>query len=290
MPALRPPMRLPLLLACLLWLPSLLTAAEGDIQPVPALTSPVTDLADLLPPGEEDALTSRLQAFSLEKGSQIAVLIVPTTQPEDIFSYSFRVADNWKLGRKGVDDGVLLVIAVQDRKTNLQVGYGLEGAIPDARAKQILEDIIRPRFQAGDFPGGVNAGVDALMKLINGEALPAPSQVKTGNIDGNPLLIAIIAGIFVGLIVRAIFGRFFGGLAGGGVALILALLLGAAITVALMAAVFAGLGVGANGNGGRGRHGGLGGGSFGGGGFGGGGGGFSGGGGGFGGGGASGGW
>lgn len=282
-----------LLLACLLWLPSLLTAAEGDIQPVPALTSPVTDLADLLPPGEEDALTSRLLAFSLEKGSQIAVLIVPTTQPEDIFSYSFRVADNWKLGRKGVDDGVLLVIAVQDRKTNLQVGYGLEGAIPDARAKQILEDIIRPRFQAGDFPGGVNAGVDALMTLINGEALPAPSKKNSHNNSGNGIVIAVVVGMIAGFFIRAIFGRFFGGLAGGGIALALALLLGVALTAALMAAVFAGLGASGAGDGrrlGGGRHGGFGGGSFGGGGFGGGGGGFSGGGGGFGGGGASGGW
>lgn len=282
-----------LLLASLLWLPTLVVAAEGDLLPVPALTAPVTDQADLLPPAEEAALNARLTAFSSEKGSQIAVLIVPTTQPEDIFSYSFRVADTWKLGRKGVDDGVLLVIAVKDRKTHLQIGYGLEGAIPDARSKQILQDIIRPRFQAGDFPGGVNAGVDALIKLINGEALPAPVvQDRSVNIE-NTVVIAIVVGMIAGFILRAIFGRMIGGLSGGGIALALALILGAAIGTALMAALFVTFGAGMAGDGrrfggGMGR-GGFGGGSFGGGGFGGGGG-FSGGGGGFGGGGASGDW
>ncbi len=279
-----------LLLAWLLWLPSLSPAAEGEPLPVPPLTAPVTDLADLLPPGDETPLNDRLLALSRDKGSQVAVLIVPTTQPEDIFSYSFRVADTWKLGRKGVDDGVLLVIAVQDRKTHLQVGYGLEGAIPDARAKQILEDIIRPRFQAGDFPGGVNAGVDAVITLINGENLPAPAATRQSSTRQDPVMIAIVFGVMAAFFLRMILGRFFGGLTGGGVALALALVLGAAVGVAVMAAIivlvfalFAGNGRGL-------ARGGFGGGSFGGGGFGGGGGGFSGGGGGFGGGGASGGW
>lgn len=282
-----------LLFACLLWLPSLLKAAEGEPQPVPALSAPVTDLADLLPPGEEDALNSRLLAFSSAKGSQIAVLIVATTQPEDIFSYSFRVADTWKLGRKGVDDGVLLVIAVQDRKTNLQVGYGLEGAIPDARAKQVLSDIIRPRFKAGDYSGGVNAGVDALMKLINGEELPAPSAPDRRQNGDNTLIIAIVTGMIAGLFIRAIFGRLIGGVSGGGIALALALVLGTAVGVAILAALFVTFGAGMAGDGRR-LGGGMGGGGFGHGGFGGGGfgggGGFSGGGGGFGGGGASGDW
>lgn len=282
-----------LLLACLLWLPSLLKAAEGEPQPVPALSAPVTDLADLLPPGEEDALNSRLLAFSRDKGSQIAVLIVATTQPEDIFSYSFRVADTWKLGRKGVDDGVLLVIAVQDRKTHLQVGYGLEGAIPDARSKQVLQDIIRPRFKAGDYPGGINAGVDALMKLINGEALPAPSAQDRRQKGDNTLVIAIVIGMIAGFFLRAIFGRLIGGLSGGGIALALALVLGIAVGMAIFAALFVALGAGMAGDGRR-LGGGMGGGGFGHGGFGGGGfgggGGFSGGGGGFGGGGASGDW
>ena len=131
-----------LFLLPLLWLSAPLWAAEGDPQPVPALQAPVTDLAQLLSQADTTALNDKLMAFSRQKGSQMAVLIVPTTAPETIFDYSFRVADSWKLGRKGVDDGVLLVVAVKDRKTHLQVGYGLEGAIPDARAKQIIENFM----------------------------------------------------------------------------------------------------------------------------------------------------
>lgn len=274
-----------LLLLPLLWLGGWCLAAEGEPLPVPVLQAPVTDQANLLSPADATALNSKLQAFAQEKGSQIAVLIVPTTQPEDIFSYSFRVADSWKLGRKGVDDGVLVVIAVQDRKSNLQVGYGLEGAIPDARAKQVLDDIMAPYFKQGDFAGGLNAGTDALIKLINGEQLPAPQARKSrGQGNDNLIVIAIVAGVIAGFITRSIFGRGIGTMTGFGVALTLALILGAAIAVAVFAAIFAAVFAGSSG-----RAGGLGGGGFGGGSFGGGGG-FSGGGGGFGGGGASGSW
>ncbi|HEX4937615.1 MAG TPA: TPM domain-containing protein [Candidatus Kapabacteria bacterium] len=283
---------LPLLFAWLIWLPSLAVAVEGEPQPVPALKAPVTDLAELLPPAEEEQLNARLLAFSQEKGSQIAVLIVPTTQPEDIFSYSFRVADTWKLGRKGVDDGVLLVVAVQDRKTHLQVGYGLEGAIPDARAKQILQDIIRPHFKAGNFPAGINAGVDAVITLINGEQQPAPAaQGGRSDPQQNPIVLALVIGVIAGLFLRAALGRLIGGLSGGGIALTIALFLGAALGTAVIVAVIVLLFAALAGDGRRlgGYHGGFGGGGFGGGSFGGGGG-FSGGGGGFGGGGASGDW
>ncbi len=275
------------LLPLLLWLPHA-SAAEGQVLPVPALRAPVTDQANLLGPADAQALNAKLLAFSQEKGSQIAVLIVSSTAPEDIFSYSFRVADNWKLGRKGLDDGVLMVIAVNDHKSNLQIGYGLEGAIPDIRAKQVLDDIMAPHFRQGDFAGGINAGCDALIKLINGEALPAPEARHTrgsGNDNDNLIVIAIVAGAIAGFIARALFGRGAGSVAGFGVALGLALLLGAAIAVALFAAIFAAIAAGSSGRG----MGGFGGGSFGGGGFGSGGG-FSGGGGGFGGGGASGSW
>lgn len=269
----------------LLWL-NLAWAEDGQPLPVPALSAPVTDQAGLLSQADAQALNNKLLAFAQEKGSQIAVLIVPTTQPEDIFSYSFRVADSWKLGRKGVDDGVLMVIAVQDRKSNLQVGYGLEGAIPDVRAKQVLDDIMAPHFKQGNFAGGINAGTDALIKLVNGESLPAPkAKRKRGSGDDNLILIAIVAGVIAGFIARSIFGRGAGTVAGFGVALALALVLGAAVAVALIAAVFAAIAASSSARGGIG---GFGGGGFGGGGFGGGG--FSGGGGGFGGGGASGSW
>lgn len=278
-----------LLFLSLSWLPGCSLAAEGDVQPIPALTTPLTDTANLLSASDAAALNQKLAAFSQAKGSQIAVLIVPTTAPEDIFAYSFRVADNWKLGRKGIDDGVLLVIAVQDRKSNLQIGYGLEGAIPDARSKQVLDDIIRPYFRNGDFAGGLNAGTDALIKLINGENLAAPTQQdrhgKSKN--NNILIIAIIAGALVGMMVRSFAGNLFGGITGGGIALAVAWLLGAAIAMAILAAVVAAVAASANGNRGFGG-GGFGGGGFGGGSFGGGG--FGGGGGGFGGGGSSGSW
>lgn len=279
-----------LLFLPLFWLSGLALAAEGDPLPVPELRAPVTDLAQLLSADQAQALNARLLAFSEQKGSQMAVLIVPTTAPETIFDYSFRVADKWKLGRKGVDDGVLLVIAVKDRTTHLQVGYGLEGPIPDARAKQILQDIIRPRFQQGDFAGGINAGVDAVISLVNGEALPMPAARRggQGQQGGNGLVIAIIAGVIAGFMARAVFGRLLGGVAGGGVAFAVAMLLGLAVGAAVMAALFALFAANASGRGGF-IPGGFGGGGFGGGGSGGGGG-FGGGGGGFGGGGASGNW
>ncbi|HEX6591526.1 MAG TPA: TPM domain-containing protein [Moraxellaceae bacterium] len=276
------------LFAFLLLLPllglNLAHAEDGQPLPVPALAAPVTDQAGLLSTADAQALNQKLLAFAQEKGSQVAVLIVPSTQPEDIFSYGFRVADQWKLGRKGVDDGVLLVIATQDRRSNLQVGYGLEGAIPDARARQVLDDIMAPYFRQGDFAGGINAACDALIKLINGENLPAPTAKKRGSGNDNLIIIAIVAGIVAGYVVRAMLGRGFGAVAGFGVALSLALILGAVIAVALFAAIFAAIFASSSGRAG----------GFGGGGFGrgscGGGGGFSGGGGGFGGGGASGSW
>lgn len=277
------------LFAFLLLLPllvlNLARAEDGQPLPVPALTAPVTDQAGLLSAADTQALNQKLLAFAQEKGSQIAVLIVPSTQPEDIFTYGFRVADQWKLGRKGVDDGVLLVIATQDRRSNLQIGYGLEGAIPDARARQVLDDIMAPYFRQGDFAGGINAACDALIKLVNGENLPAPTAKKRGSGNDNLIIIAIVAGIVAGFVVRAMFGRGFGSVAGFGVALTLALVLGAAIGVAVFAAIFASIAASSSARGG-----GFGGGGFGGGGSFGGGGGFSGGGGGFGGGGASGSW
>jgi uncharacterized protein len=276
----RPPRLALLLLLPLLWLAALAGAAEGDLQPVPPLTAPVTDLANLLSAPDAAALNAKLLTFAQEKGSQVAVLIVPTTQPETIFEYSFRVADTWKLGRKGVDDGALLVLAVNDRKSHLQVGYGLEGAIPDIRAKQILDDIMRPYLSRGDFSGGVNAGVDSVIKLINGEGLPAPKAQRSGKGAGDALFFAIIAGVIAGFFTRAIIGRFFGGIAGGGVAFAVAMVMGLAFGMAFIAAVFALLAGMSSGRGGIGGFplGGMGGGGFGGGGFGGGGGGFGGGG------------
>src|SRR6185295_10628044 len=116
----------------------------------------------------------KLAAFEARKGSQIAVLIVPTTRPEAIEPYSIRVVEQWKLGRKGVDDGALLLVAKNDRALRIEVGYGLEGVLPDATANRIIEDIIVPRFKTGDLYAGVDAGVDAMIKVVDGEPLPPP--------------------------------------------------------------------------------------------------------------------
>jgi uncharacterized protein len=282
-------------IALLLLLPlyfsgGLLWAADAAAQPVPALKAPLTDAVGLLDATSAQALNQRLLDFSTQKGSQIAVLIVNSTAPEDIFNYSFRVADTWKLGRKGVDDGVLMVIAVKDRAANIQVGYGLEGAIPDARAKQVLDDIMFPHFKQGNFPAGINAGVDALIKLINGENLPLPvvtSPASTGSIW---FLVALPAGMITGVLIRLLLGKAAGGLAGGITALGIALFFGVGLAIAATIAVFVlmallggfnSTGIGGGGGGFGGMGGGFGGSS---------GGGFSGGGGGFGGGGSSGRW
>ncbi len=258
--------------------------------PVPPLGARVTDLTQTLDTASRRALESKLAALEQARGAQLAVLIVAATQPESIEQYALRVAESWKLGRKGIDDGALLLIAKDERALRIEVGYGLEGAIPDVVAKRIIAEIIVPRFKAGDFAGGVDAGVDALIQRVQGEALPAPRQgMGSGAMKGlGDSLPVVMMFIFVlGSVLRMALGRLVGASVAGAVAFLGAwLLLGGflmGLVVALLAFVFVLVG----GHAGGGRPGG-GGGGFGGG-FGGGGG-FSGGGGGFGGGGASGRW
>jgi uncharacterized protein len=272
--------------------------------PVPKLTARVTDQTGTLTGAEQGALESKLAAFEKEKGSQVAVLLVPTIGDETIEEFAGRVTDEWKLGRKGVDDGVLFVIAKQQRKLRIQTGRGVQGSLTDALSRRIIGDLVVPRFRSGDFAGGINAGVDAIFKAIEGEelALPAPSARKGGGkVDAvssysNFLWIAFFAVPIVALILRGLLGRFLGsGLTSGITAVAAWFVFGsiaAAIVIGILALVFtlvAGSGRGLVGNRGWG---GIGGGGFGGGGFGdgGGGGGFSGGGGGFDGGGSSGSW
>jgi uncharacterized protein len=285
-------------------------AVAGHAQqlvPVPALTTPVTDLAGVLTPEQVAALDSKLRSFAQAKGSQVAVLVVPTTQPEEIEQYAIRVAEAWKLGRKGVDDGALLLVARDDRKVRIEVGYGLEGALPDATANRIIDEIIVPSFRGGDYYGGIDAGVDRMMQVINGEPLPEPVRRGTasGAVSGlgNLLPVLLVFALVGGSILRRLFGRVGGALATGGlVGFVTWLIIGivamsvVAGVIAFIFAVMGGMGGGPGGRGwssrrrggGTGFPGGFGGGGFGGGGFGGGG--FSGGGGGFGGGGASGSW
>jgi uncharacterized protein len=261
---------------------------------VPALTARVTDQTGTLDAAQSQALESKLAAFETSKGSQIAVLIVPTTGDETIEQYSIRVTDQWKLGRKGVDDGVLLLVAKDDHKMRIEVGRGLEGVIPDAIANRIIDEDVAPKFHDGDFAGGLQAGVDRLIGLVNGEALPAPSPQRSygasraGHVGFFALFVAfMIAHTVFGSLSTFVRGGLTGGVVGV-VALFAGATIGLAALFALLAFVFGLVGVGGGRSIGSGGFGGWGGGSSGGGGFGGGG--FSGGGGGFSGGGASGGW
>ena len=266
-------------------------------QPVPALTGHVIDSTGTLSAAQRQQLEDKLTTFEQRQGAQIVLLLVASTEPEDIFSYGNRVANEWKIGRKGVGDGVLLLVAKSDRKINIQVAKTLEGAIPDLAAKRVIDEAITPRFKQGDFAGGLGTAADQIMARIAGEDLPAPQAQSHGPAAGFQLqdlaIFVFVAVPIVATVARKVLGTGFGALATGGVFGALALLLtsslllaGLAALAALLIALFAGMGRGFGGGIGHGH--GWGGGS---GGFGAGGGGFSSGGGGdFGGGGASGDW
>ena len=281
-----------LLFACLL-LFSLAAKSEIAIPPV----ARVVDQTGTLSTENRAALERTLAEFEKKKGSQIAVLMVRTTAPETIEQYSLRVAEQWELGRKGVDDGALLVVAKDDRAMRIEVGYGLEGALNDATAKRIVSEVITPRFREGDFFGGISAGVDRMMRVIEGEPLPAPARSAPA-VSGDTfqyLPILLVAALVVGGVLRAILGRALGALAAGGAVGMLAWILAGTLFIGIAAGILAFFFTLVGGFGGRGGRfpGGYYGGSGWGGGSGGswgGGGGFSGGGGGFGGGGASGRW
>lgn len=267
-----------------------------ELQAVPTLSAHVTDTLGVLPPTRRDALEARLIALEKEKGAQVAVLVVSTTKPEAVEAYALRVAEAWRLGRKGVDDGILFLIARDDRRLRIEVGRGLEGAVPDAVAKRIVADVVAPHLRGGDFAGGIEAGVEAIAARIAGEALPPPVASDTSEEIGfeEMLVLGIIVTIVVGGVLRAVFGRLIGAGLASGIVGFGAWTLSGMLAIGLVGGVLAFVFVLAMGSGGGTR--GVGGvpwsgGGSGGGGFGrGGGGGWSGGGGGFGGGGASGDW
>ncbi len=159
----------------------LLLAAAQDLQPVPALTGHVVDGTGTLTAPQQQALEAKLQAFETARGTQLVVLLVATTQPEDIASYANRVANAWKIGRKDIGDGLLVLVAKNDRKLRIEVAKTLEGAVPDLAAKRIIDEAITPRLRQGDFAGGLDAGVDQLIARVKGEALPAPAVQPEGN-------------------------------------------------------------------------------------------------------------
>ncbi|APW40059.1 hypothetical protein RD110_25005 [Rhodoferax koreense] len=303
-----------LVLLCLALTLACAAVQAQSVLPVPPLTAHVVDQTGTFSEPQRQALEAKLAAFEAASGAQVVVLMVPTTQPEDIFGYANRVANVWKIGRKDIGDGLLLVVAKNDRRLRIEVAKSLEGAIPDLAASQIIDEAITPRFKQGDFAGGVDAGVDRIMVRIKGEALPAPTtsgnQRPLGDQGFQWMDLAIflfIAVPVVGAIARSILGNKLGSLATGGAVGALAWFITASVVLAGIAGLLALLftliaaatgGRTSPGRGGMGGLGGLGGGMGGwssgrGGGFGGGGGGGgfgSGGGGNFGGGGASGGW
>lgn len=271
-----------LLLVCALCWPLLVSAQVA----VPPLVERVTDQTSTLNSDQKTVLEKTLRMFEARKGSQIAILIVPTTVPEAIEQFALRVAEQWKLGREKVDDGAILVVAKNDRALRIEVGYGLEGALDDATSKRIISETIVPRFKQGDFFGGINAGIDQILRVIEGEPLPAPqgrSAGESGDIQQFIPVIFILA-LVVGGMLRAALGRLPGSLVTGGVVALIAWFAVGTVVVAVVAgliALFFTLFGGGMGGGMGGRYGGFGSGR---------GGGFRGGGGGFGGGGASGRW
>lgn len=211
---------------------------------VPRLTGPVVDQTATLSGGDIGSLTQTLKSFSARKGSQIAVLIVPTTEPEAIEQYSIRVAEAWKIGRKRIDDGALLVIAKNDRALRIEVGYGLEGALTDVASRRIIDEVIVPRFRSGDFAGGVAAGIDRMIRVIDGEALPAPQPRQGSGAASpehfdlfNPFL--IIPVLLFGGLMRSILGRLVGSAATGGLVTLIAWYLFGSFVPAALAGLIA---------------------------------------------------
>jgi uncharacterized protein len=208
---LRGKFRLGLAVFCLL-----LAGAHAQVA-VPPLKARVTDLTQTLSDTERQTLETKLAHFEKRKGSQIAVLIVPTVAPETIEEFSIRLAEDWKIGRQGIGDGVILVIAKNDRKMRFEIGRGLEGAIPDLAAKRIVRDIVSPHFKQQNFYLGIDAGLDWAIRLIDGESLPAAAAKPNAAAElENAWPLALVIAVVIGSILRSMFGRFVGaGMAGG---------------------------------------------------------------------------
>jgi len=287
----------------LAWLAATLALAatwevqKDGLRPIPALSSPVTDLTGTLSAAEQQALEAKLRNWEARTTNQLVVLMVPTTTPETIEDYSIRLAEAWKIGQKGKDNGAIVLIAKDDKRMRIEVGYGFEGVLTDVTSRRIIGDTIAPYFKQGQFAAGINAGVDRIMAVVDsGEPLPPAGKTagrpQKGNFDfGTLLVILLVAVPVVGALLRSIFGKLGGSLVGAGIAGAAAWFIAASLLIGGVAAVIAFVLILFSSLGGRGGFIpiGMGGGGWGGGGgFGGGG--FSGGGGGFGGGGASGGW
>jgi uncharacterized protein len=217
-------------------------AASADVA-VPQLTGPVVDQTDTLHDGDIALMSVKLKDLEKRKGSQIAVLIVPTTEPETIEQYSIRVAEAWKIGRKKIDDGALLVVAKDDHHLRIEVGYGLEGSLTDVTAHRIIDEVITPKFKVGDFTGGISDGIDRMIKVIDGEKLPAPEpphwqQQNSFKGSGPFNLFALFGIVVLGGLLRTAFGPLIGASATGGIVAVVAWFIMGSIAFALIAGAF----------------------------------------------------
>ncbi|MCW5797039.1 MAG: TPM domain-containing protein [Nitrospira sp.] len=239
------------ILAGWLWF-TLVASLPALALDVPPLSGRVVDLAQVLPPATIAQLSEALQAHEAKTSNQVAVLIVPSLDDEPLFDFSHRVATTWKLGAKGTDNGVLLLIAIKERKIRLEVGYGLEGVLTDARSAQIIRNDIAPKFRAGDVPGGVTAGVLAVLHTIEG-TYRAPEQTTTVRSDGEVISNTIFA-VILGLVVGLFFSRahrVVGPVVGGGLSFLVApwvmpALIAGAVSVILVS-LMGGMGQGSGG-------------------------------------------
>ncbi|SAL83835.1 lipoprotein [Caballeronia choica] len=221
-------------------IPFLSSFASADVA-IPALTARVTDETATLTAEQRASLEQTLQNFEAKNGSQISVLIVPTTQPESIEQYSMRVVEQWKLGRVRVDDGALLIVAKNDRALRIEVGYGLEGALNDAISSRIINEVIVPRFKQDDFYGGLTAGVSSMMNVINGEPLPAPDR-RAGGASGTArdyLPVLFVLTLVAGGVLRSVLGRLVGSVVTGGAVAVVAWLLSGTVLIAIIAGAIA---------------------------------------------------
>ena len=213
-----------MLVAMLLWLSAVATWAQTPaLQPIPPLKARVTDQTATLSAQQLAALEAQLKALEDETGAQVAVLMVATTAPEDIAAYTWRVASSWKLGRKDIGDGSLIVVAKNDRRMRIEVARKLEGAISDIQAGRIIDGAMKPRFRVDDYAGGLSAAIDQMSLLIRGEKLPAPAQQQSQSSSWSQSLDFLLPLLFFGFplgiaIARALFGRVLGSLIVGGIA------------------------------------------------------------------------
>lgn len=222
-------------------------AGIEPLVPIPALSARVTDAAGLLSAEERQGLEQRLARIETEHGAQLAVLIVPTIAPESIEAYSLRVVEAWRLGRRGVDDGVLILVVVKERGLRIEVGRGLEGAIPDAVAKRLIAEVIAPRFAERDYVGGLTSGIERIGALIAGESLPAPARARRGDNTSTAenggiesvLVVALMFALLVGSVLKALLGRLLGGALTGGLVGLGVWMVSGSLFVAILAAVLA---------------------------------------------------